>query len=402
MESNHPKTSIALIGGGASALFFAASIDSSKFSVTIYEKNKTLGRKFLVAGDGGFNLTHSEPTQQMIARYSPNDFLQDALLQFDNNSCREWLSDLGIATFIGSSKRIYPEKGIKPIEVLNAILQKIKENKVEIKYEQTWNGWKDDKLLFNSSDVVVADIVIFALGGASWKVTGSDGSWLRYFEEKGIETLPFQASNCAYKVDWKSDFIKQFHGEPLKNISATCENKTQKGELVITEFGLEGNAIYALSPEIRRQLNNNKDASLFIDLKPHLSAENLKIKFENASNSSKNRTSILREKIKLSKTQVALLKSILSKDEFLDDAILLQKIKQLPIKITDLAPMDEAISTVGGIVLSEVSESFEIKKLPRYYCIGEMLDYDAPTGGYLLQACYSLARIVAKKITDSL
>jgi len=396
LESNQTKISIALIGGGASALFFAASIDSSKFSVTIYEKNKTLGRKFLVAGDGGFNLTHSEPIEEMITRYSPNDFLQDALLQFDNDSYRKWLSDLGITTFIGSSKRVYPEKGIKPIEVLNAILQKIKENEVEIKYEQTWKGWKNDKLLFNSSDIVEADIVIFSLGGASWEVTGSDGSWLRNFEEKGINTVPFQASNCAYEVDLGKGFINQHEGKPLKNIAASCGDKTQKGELVITQFGLEGNAIYALSPEIRKQLSNDKEATIFIDLKPTLSLIDLQQKF---NSSSKNRTSILREKIKLSKVQVAMLKSTLSKEEFLDDVILLQKIKQLPIKITDLAPIDEAISTVGGITLSEVDASFQLKKMPNHYCIGEMLDYDAPTGGYLLQACYSTAKFLAQELS---
>ncbi len=391
------KKSIAVIGGGASALFFAAAIDSSKFSVTIYEKNKSLGRKFLVAGDGGFNLTHSEPIEKMTARYTPSHFLKEALVEFDNVHFQNWLNDIGIPTFIGSSKRIFPERGIKPIDVLNTILQRIKENEVEIKFEKTWIGWRNNQLLFNDNDEVNADIVVFALGGASWKVTGSDGSWLRLFETKGITTLPFQASNCAYKVDWSEDFIHPFEGSPLKNISASCMGKTQKGELVITRFGLEGNAIYALSPCIRKELKENKSVVVFLDLKPTISQEKLQ---EILKGSTKNRTKTLRDKIKLSKAQLALLKSKMNKEEFLSDDILVQRIKQLPLEIMNTASMDEAISTVGGIPLSEVNDSYELQKLSNHFCIGEMLDYDAPTGGYLLQSCFSMGKKLAHYLSQ--
>tara|TARA_R110002072_G_scaffold159711_1_gene310722 strand:+ start:325 stop:1521 length:1197 start_codon:yes stop_codon:yes gene_type:complete len=393
------KKSIAIIGGGASALFFSASIDTSKFSVTIYEKNKSLGRKFLVAGDGGFNLTHSEPIEQIVARYTPSYFLKEALGKFDNNYFQNWLTDIGIPTFVGSSKRVFPKRGIKPIAVLNSILHKIKDNGVEIKYEQTWTGWENGQLVFNSLEEVKSDIVIFALGGASWKVTGTDGSWLSYFEEKKIKTLPFQASNCAQKVNWKESFIDKFHGEALKNISVSCGEKSQQGEVVITKFGLEGNAIYALSSEIRKRLKSDGKATIFIDLKPHLSFEDLKTKFDL---SSKNRTSILREKVKLNKIQLALLKSTLTKEEFMDGNTMLQRIKQLPIKLKGTATIDEAISTVGGISLSELSNSFELKKIPNHYCLGEMSDWDAPTGGYLMQACFSSAMFLSKNLNDSL
>jgi len=388
---NSFKKSIAIIGGGASALFFAASINSSKFSVTIYEKNKSLGRKFLVAGEGGFNLTHSEPIEQMTTRYTPTFFLKQALENFDNVHFQSWLNEIGIPTFIGSSRRVYPEKGIKPIQVLNAILQKIKENDVEIKYEQIWTGWKNDKLFFNSKDEITADIVIFALGGASWKVTGSDGNWLNYFKEKGIETVPFKASNCAYEIDWNQNFIKNNEGQPLKNIAIKCGNLEQKGEAVITTFGLEGNAIYALSPQIRDQFNSKGKAIIDIDFKPNVSIETIIERLKTKGN----RTRILKEKIKLSKTAIQLIKSMLDKTEFLDDIILAKAIKSLKLLLLNSAPIDEAISTVGGITIDSLSNGFEIKGLPRHFCIGEMIDWDAPTGGYLLQGSFSMGRNLA-------
>ncbi len=390
-----PKKSIAIIGGGASALFFAASIDTSKYSATIYEKNKSLGRKFLVAGDGGFNLTHSEPIEQMITRYTPSNFLEEALVKYDNVYFQNWLSDLGIPTFIGSSKRVYPEKGIKPIEVLNAILQRIKENKVEIKYEQTWTGWKNDNLFFNSKDEVTADIVVFALGGASWKVTGSDGSWLTNFKNAGIKTFPFEASNCACETIWESRFIHNNAGQPLKNIAIKCGDLEQKGEVVITEFGLEGNAIYALSPNIRTQISVQENAEIYIDFKPTLSLEIIQKRLGVQGS----RSRILKEKIKLSKTAIQLIKSKLNKIEFLDDAVLATAIKSLKLQLINLAPIDEAISTVGGIAISSLTSSYEIKNKPNYYCIGEMVDWDAPTGGYLLQGSFSMGRKLAASLS---
>ncbi len=390
------KKTIAIIGGGASALFFASLIDTSKFSVTIYEKNKALGRKFLVAGDGGFNLTHAESIEQMVQRYTPSFFLENALVENDNTDFREWLLSIGVPTFEGSSHRIYPEKGIKPIEVFNAILHQIKKNNVVIKYQQEWMGWKGEDLLFNSSEEVNADIVIFALGGASWKKTGSKGDWLSHFEQKKINTMPFQASNCANEVEWENDFVNNHAGTPLKNIAITCGKATQKGEVVITAFGLEGNAIYALSPCIRERLNENGKSTIHIDFKPSLSVEKIIVRL----NSSGNRTKILKDKLKLPKSVVELMKINLSKDEFMKNETLADRIKSFPLEIVNSAPIDEAISTVGGISLEELNSSFEFKNMPNYYAMGEMIDWDAPTGGYLLQACYSMGKKIAHHLNE--
>ncbi|MBU2018038.1 MAG: TIGR03862 family flavoprotein [Bacteroidetes bacterium] len=381
------KKQIAIIGGGPSAFLLSAFLDSEKFAITIYEKNKTCGRKFLVAGKGGFNLTHSEPIDQLVKRYTPNDFLTAALLHFDNTDFRKWLERIGISTFVGSSNRVYPVKGIKPIEVLTAILGSLKENGVVLNYESIFTGWDVNGKTIINKEAVEADFTVFSLGGGSWKVTGSEGDWLQTFANKGIKTKPFHASNCSNQIDWKPDFIQKHEGAPLKNIAVSCQQIVQKGEAVITKFGLEGNAIYGLSPIIRQMLVSNNKAPIFIDFKPSLTLENIQSKIETSNY--RNRTETLKKDLKLSAPQIDLLKSYLSKESYLSADSLAKNIKNFPLEIVGVAPVDEAISTVGGIDLSAVSENFELHKIQNQFCIGEMLDWDAPTGGYLLQACAS-------------
>lgn len=397
------KKSIAIIGGGASALMTASSLDANKFNVTIYEKNYAPGRKFLVAGDGGFNLTHSEAPSALVNRYTPSSFFLPLIQKFSNIDFQNWLKHIGIPTYIGTSKRVFPEKGIKPITVLNAILDVLKQRNVVIKTQHTWKGWSSNgELIFNNTreDIIVnPDIVIFAMGGASWKITGSDGNWLSYFTEKGIATIPFQASNCVYKINWPKTFLDTAEGKSLKNVSLTCNSLTKKGEVVITKFGLEGNAIYSLSPEIRKEIALQGYATIFIDLKPSMLTENMLKKIKQKGNKSLSKQ--LENEININKLQLSLLKHTLCKEEYTEPTILVQKIKQLPLKITNLAPIDEAISTVGGIDLNEINENFELKKLPNHFAIGEMLDWDAPTGGYLLQGCFAFGYALASYLNSS-
>jgi len=393
---------IAIIGGGPSALMLAAMLDEKKYSVHIYEKNAAVGRKFLVAGDGGFNLTHSEDLDSFIRRYTPSDFLEKALRTFTNQDLCEWLKEIGIETYVGSSKRIFPVKGIKPIEVLHAFIEKLKSRHVEIHTQHEWKGWTDqDKLVFitKGKEVVVsADKVVFALGGGSWKVTGSDGTWLNLFKEKGISIKPFQPSNCTYQVQWPKDFLEKHEGQWLKNISVVCKGEEKKGELVITAFGLEGGAIYALSPLLRKQLVTTGVVEITIDFKPTLTHEVVLQKMTRAGN--KLITKILSDDIKLTDTHIALLKAVVSKEDFLNEDILASIIKNFPLAITGMSPIDDAISTVGGIVLTEVDKEFQLNKLPNHYVIGEMLDWDAPTGGYLLQGCFSMGARLAKVLNE--
>lgn len=394
--------SLAIIGGGPAALMLAAMLDEKKYSVHIYEKNAAVGRKFLVAGDGGFNLTHSEEIDSFVSRYTPQDFLEKALRAFTNQDLCEWLKSIGIETYTGTSKRIFPVKGIKPIEVLNAFLEKLKSKKVEIHTQHEWKGWSNDGkpvLLHKEKEIILhADKVVFALGGASWKVTGSDGTWLDLFQAKGIETKSFQASNCGYQIQWPNDFIEKHEGQWLKNIAVSCAGEIKKGELVITKFGLEGGAIYALSPLLRKQLEAKETAEIAIDFKPTITNEVVLQKISKAGN--KSIAKILSDDIKLSDTQIALLKACVVKEEFLNVEKLAQYIKNFLLTIIGVSPMDEAISTVGGISLSEVDEKFQLHKLPHHFVIGEMLDWDAPTGGYLLQGCFSMGATLAKTLND--
>ncbi len=390
------KKSVAIIGGGPSALLLAAFLDDSKFDVSIYEKNAALGRKFLVAGKGGFNLTHSEPMHQFLRRYTPSDFLKTALESFTNEDLRVWLNDIGIETYIGSSKRVYPVKGIKPIQVLNTFIDVLKKKNVTILLDHEWKGWdKSNALLFNDSLRINADVVVFALGGGSWKVTGSAGNWLSMFQEKGIKTIPFLPSNCAYEVDWSSAFVTNYEGTPLKNIALTCRKNRQKGEVVITSFGLEGNAIYALSPRIRAELEQHNKATIHLDLKPSLEFDTVLKKLQSATGNISTR---LKQKLKLTPAQIALVKNSCTKEEFIHLESLTEKIKAIPITIVSAGPVDAAISTVGGVSLDSVNKTFELKALPNHYCLGEMLNWDAPTGGYLLQACFSMGVNLANEL----
>lgn len=393
------KKQIAIIGGGPSALLLAGFLDTEKFDITIYEKNKTAGRKFLVAGKGGFNLTHSEPILQLIERYTPSAFLKNALLNFSNTDFTNWLAKIGIPTYVGSSKRVYPEVGIKPIKVLNTILKHLENKGITIKYEHTFLGWNTHNLPLINDTAIATDYTVFALGGGSWKVTGSDGSWRNTFSKKNIVTTAFKASNCAYNINWPANFITKHEGNPLKNIAIACAEKTQKGEAVITTFGLEGNAIYGLSPEIRTQLSTHNKAAIFIDFKPTLSLENIHKKI--ITSTQRSTSDILKKDLKLSTSQIDLLKTYLSKTEYLTTKTLAENIKKFPLTIENTSKIDEAISTVGGVNLDAVSQNFEILNLSNQFCIGEMLDWDAPTGGYLLQACASTGVYLANYLNKN-
>lgn len=381
-------------------MMLAAQLDRQLFDVSIYERNTAPGRKFLVAGKGGFNLTHGENLDNFIKRYTPPHFLEKTLSQFSNAELRHWLEAIGIPTYAGTSNRIFPVKGIKPIEVLNAVLKQLKNREVKIYTQWQWEGFSEtNQLLFETAEghsEVKADIVVFAMGGASWKVTGSDGSWNAYFERKGIECLPFRSSNSAFGVKWPDGFIARAQGQALKNCMFRCGALERKGEAVLTEFGIEGSGVYALSPAVRDQLANNKKALLMVDLKPGLSEEETCERISARGRSSLSKC--LETDLKLSPLAIAMLKALISKEDFTQAASLARAIKTLPLTITSMAPVDEAISTVGGISLNEIDASFQLKKLPGHYAIGEMLDWDAPTGGYLLQACFSMGHALAQHL----
>ena len=390
---------LSIIGGGPSALMLAAEIDTIKYQVTLYDQKKSVGRKFLVAGDGGLNLTFNSSFEEFTSKYFPKEFMEPIISKFTNKDWINWLNDHDIPTFIGSSNRVFPAPEVKPIEVLNKIVEIIATNGVKFQLGTKWNGWNEDgSLCFEGSEDIDSDITVFAMGGASWTKTGSDGKWVKAFEEKGVMSNKFRAANCAFGVNWKKDFINTHEGNPLKNIALNFNGNFSKGELVISKFGLEGNAIYALSQKIQEKLLTEENAVIHLDLKPTITVNQIVDKLKNSK--LKKITEILKKDINLDRTSIALLKQFSDRETFLDLNLLAKAIKSLPIILHSAADLEEAISSLGGISLDEIDNNFQLRKIPNTYAIGEMLDWYGPTGGYLLQGSFSMGFALAKYFNE--
>lgn len=386
---------IAIIGGGPAGLI-AADVLAPTCEVHLYEQGKSVGRKFLVAGQGGFNLTNSVDGDELAAMYSPPGFLDTALKGFGSAALRNWLQELGIDTYVGTSGRVFPVKGIKPVDVLNAIRARLTDRGVVFHLEHRFVGSDDQQQVILEHEgkrkSIIADRTLFALGGASWKVTGSDGAWPALFEAIGVEVAPFQASNCGVEIAWPSTFSGDHAGKPLKNIGVISGDLQAMGEATITAHGLEGNAIYPVVPALRDALNRNRPPVLRVDLKPNNTAEELLHRI--AGKAPKNYAEALR----LDRAAFALLKAFTTKERFLSPFALAQDVKDLHLPVHALRPIDEAISTVGGIPTSALSPDFSFTRHPHLFALGEMVDWDAPTGGFLLQGCFAMGHHAARAI----
>lgn len=391
------KKTIVVIGGGAAGIMTALQL-SSKFEVYLIEKEKTLGRKLLVAGKGGFNLSNNATQENLINNYSPTGLLDNALNSFTANQLRLFLKELKINTFVGSSNRVFPIKGVKPVEVLNAFVQKLEEKKVNILVNHSLIDFSENEVTLLAKEKQTInlkfDYCVLALGGASWSKTGSDGLWVELLKKKEVEIIPFQASNCGVNVDWNLGFLKNHEGKPLKNIKLTINDFSVKGEALITNYGLEGNAVYPIIKEVRKCLEVGQKTTLKIDFKPKNTIEEVYNKIEQRK--PKDYAACLN----LNSVEHALLKIYTTKEEYLNQEIFSQKIKELVIPINSLRPIEEAISTVGGIAIDSLNEDYSLKVNSNLYAIGEMIDWDAPTGGYLLQGCFSMAAHVATSINQ--
>ncbi|MBP6310782.1 MAG: TIGR03862 family flavoprotein [Flavobacteriales bacterium] len=385
---------IAIIGGGPSALI-AADVLGVSHSVDLYERGRTVGRKFLVAGDGGLNIANSAQGEDLLSHYTHQEFMRPILKAFGPDELRAWLSDMGVRTFVGSSGRVFPEKGVKPAQVLKAMKDRVVSKGVRIHTNSMFVGFDaQTRPLIKTSagiEVLSVDHYIFALGGASWPRTGSVGEWLSEFERIGVRTFPFRSSNCGVEISWPT--VMNIHaGKPLKNIAIGVGNKFIRGEATITEYGLEGNAIYPNVPLVRDQLTNTGKAEIMIDLKPDNTVEQIFVKLKD--HSPKEWPTAL----SMTRAQFALIKSITSKEQFQNAEVLAQVIKCCTLEVEKLRPIEEAISSIGGIALSEVSAELGLLEHPHISVVGEMLDVDAPTGGFLLQMAFSMGYWVAKCI----
>lgn len=386
------KSPIVIIGAGPSGLMAAQYLAENGFQVHIYEQNKAAARKFLVAGHGGFNLTHSEPIADFILRYDKN-ILHLILQRFDNKDTVNWLHNLGIETYVGSSGKIFPIKTIKPIQVLNAWLAKLQSLGVKIHYEHTFIDFTDNYITLKQQDNTLSipyNKLLLAMGGGSWQKTGSNAKWIDIMMNKGIKIQPLESANSGYNT---SDDFQSLEGLNLKNIEVRFNETRKKGEIVFTNYGIEGSPLYYLNRFTRA---GTFPYYIYLDLKPTFSKDQIIHELQQNNNT----TRVLKEKLKLSKPAIVLLKR-LPKEVFNDPVALSHQLKNYPIAVTSLRPIDEVISTAGGLDFEELSHSLYLHKYPNIYCLGEMLDWEAPTGGYLLQACFSMGIYVASHIVDT-
>lgn len=389
---------VVIIGAGPAGLMAAEKLSGAGVPVTIYERMPTAGRKFLMAGRGGLNLTHSEPLEKFLARYGDaRDFLTPYINAYTPDDLRAWCEGLGQETFTGSSGRVFP-KAMKASPLLRAWLGRLQESGVEIRYGYTWQGWEGDNLIFTSTEdvhKVKPAATLLALGGASWPRLGSDGAWVDILEAKGIEIMPLRPANCGFKVSWSPIFRAKYAGYPVKPVVLTCGDSSVQSEIMITQTGIEGGAVYALSSAIRKEIESRGMCIVTLDLRPDITLEDLQQRLKKP----RGRDSIsnhLRKTGGLSPVAIGLVNEVLHQKKGAEPARL---IKSLPLILTGTAGIDQAISSAGGIALNQINHDFMLTGLPGVFAAGEMLDWEAPTGGYLLQATFSTAVQAAKGIT---
>lgn len=393
----------AIIGGGPAGLMAAETLATAGVPVTVYERMPRLARKLLLAGRGGLNLTHSEPLEDLLARYreaAPR--LRAVMEAFPPAALRAWCEGLGQETFVGTSGRVFP-RAMKTSPLLRAWMQRLAGLGVEIRLGHRWRGWDaDDRLLFETAEgerAVDATCTILALGGASWPRLGSDGSWVRPLEEAGVRVAPLAPANCGIRIAWSDVFRTRFAGTPLKRIAVTLGAETARGEAMITAEGLEGGAVYALSAPIRREIAAHGAAELTIDLRPDEPAAALAARLAKPRGK-QSLSTYLRKVLSLDATAIGLVQEAAHAAgtplaAMSPDAIA-GLVKAVPVRAIGLAPIDRAISTAGGVAFDEIDASFMLRTRPGTFVAGEMLDWDAPTGGYLLQACFATGRAAAE------
>lgn len=387
-----PDNQIIIIGAGPAGLMAAQILAEKGCKVQIFEQNKAAARKFLVAGHGGFNLTHSEELETFIQKYDAPE-IRNIVKSFDNKSVVNWLSDLGITTYTGSSGKIFPTKNFKPIQVLKAWLDRLEQLGVTIHYDHTFIDFTADAVTLRNREkeiTVQYSKLILAMGGGSWKKTGSDAQWVDILRSKNITITPLASANSGYNTDSR---FHQLQGQYLKNIKISFDGNDKIGEVVFTKYGIEGSPVYYLNRFTRP---HHFPLTLEIDLKPHLTEAEISEQLSKADKISP----ILKRQLKLSTTAINLLKT-LDKENYTNNKKLPGMIKRFSIEVLSLRPIDEVISTAGGVAFSALNSKLELKDYPNVFCAGEMIDWEAPTGGYLLQACFSTGFWVANEIVNS-
>jgi len=399
-----------VIGAGPAGLMAAEQLVKAGMSVAVYDAMPSVGRKLLRAGIGGLNLTHAENKADFIGRYGQQTEKVGAWLrEFDADALRLWAEGLGIETFVGSSGRVFPSAK-KAAPLLRAWLHRLRAGGTQFHVRHRWCGWDEQgRLIFSHADgqlVVSAPVVIYALGGGSWARLGSDGQWRSQFIGRGIQCAPFRPSNGGFRYDWSDAFRTEQAGQPLKSVAlalTTAEGKPwrKKGDAVIAGEGLEGSLVYAASAAIRDQIEQQGSCTVHWDLFPDKTAAQL------AQVLARRRvgdslSTLLRRQLKLTGVKLAVLKELSSKEQMGRIEALPSLLKALPQRLSACRDIDEAISTAGGVEFEELTEGLMLRQLPGHFCVGEMLDWEAPTGGYLLTACYASGVVAGRAARDYL
>ena len=384
-----------VVGAGPAGLAAAEVLASQGIEVTIHERMPNPARKFLLAGRGGLNLTHSEPLEAFLERYQPMPpYLEASIRAFPPAALRDWCETLGLATFVGSSGRIFPTS-MKASPLLRAWLRRLNGLGVKLATRSRWQGWKEDALCFETpigALIEHADGVVFALGGASWPRLGSDGAWQSAFAARGAAISPLRPANCGFKIAWSDKMQERFAGEPLKTVSFSFGERTLRGEAMITREGIEGGAIYGLSHELRDAIAQMGFCDLIIDLRPDVSKEALSARLALDAGKGLSTANRLR-RAGLSALGATLLRERREGPSLpsAPDEIALA-IKSCAIRLTGVCDIARAISTAGGVAWQSLAPDFSLRADPSAFVCGEMLDWEAPTGGYLLQACFATGR----------
>jgi len=400
---------VAVIGAGPAGLMAAEVLASGGARVTVHDRMPSVGRKFLMAGRGGLNLTHSEPLPQFLARYREAEpHLRGAIEAFPPDALRAWSDGLGQPTFVGSSGRVFPE-AMKASPLLRAWLQRLDQLGVRFALRHRWMGWNaSGELQFDAAEGAVSikpDATVITLGGASWPRLGSDGNWADLFAAHGIAVSSLRSANSGFLVAWSDLFRDRFEGEPLKGVELSFGGQSVRGEMTITRGGIEGGAVYALSAPLREAILATGEAKLSIALRADISHADL-TKRLSAARKKQSLSTFLRKQAALSPAAVGLLQEAIIAFDLLPSAMspdqLADFINAVPVRLNGVAAIDRAISTAGGIPFDEIDAYYMLRKIPGVFVAGEMLDWEAPTGGYLLQACFATGVAAGKGALDYL
>jgi hypothetical protein len=395
--------SVAIIGGGPAGLMAAEVLIEAGVSVDLFDSMPSLGRKFLMAGKGGLNLTHSEPLETFLSRYGTRrSEIKSLLAAFGPEALRAWALGLGVETFVGSSGRVFPtEKKAAPL--LRAWLHRLRAAGVRIHVRHRWLGWNEDgSLNFITLGVprrLTFDAVVLALGGGSWARLGSDGAWVPVLAARGVPVVPLRPANCGFDVGWSAHFRERFAGQPLKSLSLSFAGQTRRGEFMVSADGVEGSLIYAFSAALRDRIETDGSATVELDLMPDWTPARVLAEVSHPRGS-RSLSSHLQSRLGLKGVKTGLLRECLTAEQMADPMQLAAAIKAVPLRLIAPRPLDEAISSAGGVDFAALDGKLMLRDHPGVFCAGEMLDWEAPTGGYLLTACFASGFVAGRACRD--